>query len=239
MIRKSELKRKNELNSVYLVATLKKWNIKKFYEKISEYPGEWHIITNKKQLTPEYITKIKPRYIFFPHWSFIVEPEILNLSECVCFHETDLPFGRGGSPLQNLISMGFKKTMISALKMEQKVDSGPIYLKHELSLEGGAEEIFLRASEIISDMILYIVKNEPIPQPQIGEITYFKRRTPEQSQLPVDTTLEKVFDHIRMLDAEDYPRAFMEIGNYRFEFSNPIFRTDKIDAIVSITMKRE
>ncbi len=23
--------------------------------------------------------------------------------ECVCFHMTDVPYGRGGSPLQNLI----------------------------------------------------------------------------------------------------------------------------------------
>ena len=43
--------------------------------------------------------------------------EIIRNYECICFHETDLPFGRGGSPIQNLIVRGFKTTKISAIKM--------------------------------------------------------------------------------------------------------------------------
>ncbi len=46
---------------------------------------------------------------------------------CVVFHMTDLPFGRGGSPLQNLISRGIYKTKISAIKVVKEIDAGPIY----------------------------------------------------------------------------------------------------------------
>ena len=42
---------------------------------------------------------------------------------------TDLPYGRGGSPLQNLIINGHKETMMSALRCVQELDAGPIYLK--------------------------------------------------------------------------------------------------------------
>ena len=42
---------------------------------------------------------------------------------------TDLPYGRGGSPLQNLILKGKKTTKITAFKMIDKIDAGPIYLK--------------------------------------------------------------------------------------------------------------
>jgi len=37
---------------------------------------------------------------------------------------TDLSYGRGGSPLQNLIVRGYKDTMISALWIEKELDSG-------------------------------------------------------------------------------------------------------------------
>ena len=55
---------------------------------------------------------------------------------------TDLPFGRGGSPLQNLITRGISKTKISALRCNEEIDAGPIYLKRPLSLHGSAEEIY-------------------------------------------------------------------------------------------------
>jgi len=55
---------------------------------------------------------------------------------------TDLPLGRGGSPLQNLIERGIEKTKISALKVEDGVDTGDIFIKEPLNLKGTAEEIF-------------------------------------------------------------------------------------------------
>ena len=45
---------------------------------------------------------------------------------------TDLPYGRGGSPLQNLIARGFLETKISAILVEKQLDAGPVYLKMEL-----------------------------------------------------------------------------------------------------------
>jgi methionyl-tRNA formyltransferase len=133
----------------------------------------------------------------------------------------DLPFGRGGSPLQNLIVKGFKKTRISAFKVEEELDAGPIYLKKDLSLEGSAEEIFKRASKIIFDeMIPYIIKNNPKPTPQKGETTIFKRRNPEDGNIGNLNNLDKIFDYIRMLDAEGYPPAFVKINRVKIEFSN-------------------
>ncbi|MDZ7775688.1 MAG: hypothetical protein U5L09_08890 [Bacteroidales bacterium] len=74
------------------------------------------IINKKEELSLELLKKITPEYVFFPHWSYIIPESIFNNYECIVFHMTDLPFGRGGSPLQNLISRGYKETKISALK---------------------------------------------------------------------------------------------------------------------------
>ena len=61
----------------------------------------------------------------------------------VIFHMTDLPYGRGGSPLQNLIKRKHRTTKITAILCDDGLDTGDIYLKEDLSLEGSAEEIFL------------------------------------------------------------------------------------------------
>lgn len=220
---------------VYIVATIRPWNIQAFQDTIRHYPGIWHLITDVKELTPGRIKKLKPRYIFFPHWNHIIPASIMDLAECVCFHETDVPFGRGGSPIQNLIVHGRKKTKITALQMTQELDAGPVYLKRPLALEGLAEEIFIRASGIVAEMIREIIDNEPVPRAQKGKPVKFPRRTPEQSVIPLElTTLHELFEHLRMLDAAEYPKAFIEHGGYRFEFSRPALRTGSIEADVRI-----
>ena len=223
-------------DKTYLVATIRPWNVETYHEIISGYDGTWHIVTEKNELTVELVNKLNPRFIFFPHWSHLVPEEILNIAECVCFHETDLPYGRGGSPIQNLIERGHKETVISAFRMTNGLDAGPIYLKNALSLNGLAEEVFIRASRTIAEMILEIITKEPMPKDQEGLATVFTRRTPEQSVIPENLkTLEEVFDHIRMLDTSEYPRAYIQYGDFRLEISRPALRMGAIEADVRIT----
>jgi len=223
-------------NENYVVATIKPWNIKVYNEIIKHYPGVWHLITDHRELTTEKIKLINPKFIFFPHWSHIVPNEILRITTCVCFHETDLPYGRGGSPLQNLIALGHRETVVTALKMTEELDAGPIYLKKTLSLEGLAEEIFIRASYIVAEMIKTIIEEDPKTTEQVGEPALFNRRKPSQSKIPMEeNNLVGLFDHIRMLDAEGYPKAYLEIGGFRYEISRPALKSDEILGDVRIT----
>tara|TARA_A100001011_G_scaffold400437_1_gene514994 strand:- start:3653 stop:4351 length:699 start_codon:yes stop_codon:yes gene_type:complete len=222
----------------YLVVTIKEWNIKRYNLARGNFSGEWYLITNPSELSLEKVRKINPKYIFFPHWSERVPSEITSNYECICFHETDLPFGRGGSPIQNLIVRGFKSTKISAIKMTDKIDAGPIYLKKELSLEGIAEEIYIRSSEIVFEMIKYIIENKPNPIHQEGEVVIFKRRKPDQSIIPKEiTTINELFDFIRMLDAEGYPKAKITFNSFEMEICNPVLRHNKLEGIVQIKPK--
>lgn len=223
--------------NTYIVATIKDWNIKNFHKIASEVKANWHLITNREDLTLEKIKQLKPRYIFFPHWSWIIPKEVYSRFDCVVFHMTDLPFGRGGSPLQNLIVRGIYETKISAIKVIEELDAGPVYLKRNLCLHGSAEEIFIRASDITFDMIKSIVENEPSPAEQEGEPVIFKRRTPAESRIPDVRDLNKVFDWIRMLDAEGYPNAFIETENLRLEFSKAALKSGHILADVKIMLK--
>lgn len=203
----------------YVVAAIRPWNIDAFARHSAAWPGRWTLITEKEALTPERIAALKPRYVFFPHWSWRVPEAVLNAAECVCFHMTDVPYGRGGSPLQNLIAGGHTDTVVSALRMEPELDSGPVYMKRPLSLEGRAQEVYERAAEVIFHMIAEIAQSEPAPVPQLGEPVFFPRRIPAQSEIPASASPDQLYDHIRMLDAEGYPHAFVEHGAFRLEFT--------------------
>jgi len=225
-------------NQVFVVATLKPWNIEVYDEVIKHYPGQWHLITEAKDLTVDKIKALAPKYVFFPHWSDLVPSEILDITTCVCFHGTDVPYGRGGSPLQNLIARGHRDTVVSALEMTEELDAGPVFLKRPLSLEGLGEEIFIRAAYVVAEMIKTIISENPKPKEQTGTPTIFERRTADQSQIGADITgLVELFDHIRMLDAESYPRAFLESGCFRFEISRPALKAGEILADVRIVIK--
>lgn len=197
------------------------------------------LLTNKDELIPENLQAIQPEYIFFPHWSHIIPEPIHQGFNCVIFHMTDVPYGRGGSPLQNLISRGCHQTKISAIKCIRQVDAGPVYLKKDLALHGSAEEIYIRATRIIMKMIVTIIESNPIPHPQEGPPVLFSRRTPEQSDISDLQGIEALFDHIRMLDAPGYPRACFEFNSFQFELSRASLAKDSIVATVKIRTKKE
>ncbi len=221
-----------------MIATIHPWNVQRFMEYRGRLPGEWHLVLSPKDLTAARVAAIKPRYLFFPHWSWKVPREVFEQTESILFHMTDLPYGRGGSPLQNLIVRGHQETVISAVRMTEELDAGPIYMKRPLDLGGSALEIFERASSIIFEMIEEIVQTNPVPLEQQGTPTYFKRRTPDMSRLPENiSSLEQLYDHIRMLDAPGYPQAFLDQKNYRIEFSKTTLKDGQLEAKARISMK--
>lgn len=183
------------------------------------------------------LKKLNPEYIFFPHWSWIIQREIFTSFECVIFHMTDLPYGRGGSPLQNLIVRGHRKTKLTALKCIEELDAGPIYTQRTLSLLGTAEEILKRASGIIEKMIVEIVESRPESVPQVGEVVEFRRRQPKDGDISNLATLHDVYDFIRMLDADGYPQAFVDTECMHLEFFNAKFCADFVEAKVRIRRK--
>ena len=219
-----------------VIATIKSWNITNALRfKESRTEDEVFIISRKDELNLQNIQRIQPQYIFIPHWSYIIPETIYENWNCVVFHMTDLPFGRGGSPLQNLIVRGYKETRISAIKVTGQVDAGPIYLKRDLGLEGSAQEILKRASDLIfNEMIPCFLGRELSPMAQEGEVTLFKRRRPEESVIPAGMGLQQLYDHIRMLDGEGYPRAYLELDHCVIEFFNAEYKNGRIKAVVEI-----
>jgi methionyl-tRNA formyltransferase len=222
----------------FIFAASRPWHRPIFEELAATVRGHWIYAADPAELDPKRVEHIAPRYIFFPHWSWIVPRELTERYECVCFHMTDVPYGRGGSPLQNLIVRGHTHTRLTALRMVEDVDAGPVYAKEDLCLQGSAEEVYLRAGRVSADMIRWIVDNEPEPLPQDGPTVIFPRRKPDQSALPAEGTLGQLHDFIRMLDAQGYPHAYVEHGDYRLEFTRSALYDGRVVADVTITLRR-
>lgn len=223
-----------------IIAYSKPWYQAIVHQLMEKYPDiHIHTIETKEQLTKLYVDNIRPDYIFFPHWSFIIDESIYGNYKCIIFHMTDVPFGRGGSPLQNLIARGIYDTKISAIQCVKELDAGPVYLKMPLSLYGNAEDIYRRASLIVGEMIATIIDENPEPIPQMGEVVTFKRRQPHEGNIAELNTLEQVYDYIRMLDAEGYPKAFIEVGKFVLEFKQSSLKEGEVWADVRIKLKED
>lgn len=201
-----------------LIVTTKPWNI----NKINFFKNrlKLKIIADRKNFTKNNIKKIKPDLIFFPHWSWIVDKFFFNNYKCICFHMTDLPYGIGGTPLQNLLIRGKKFTTVSAFRMNGKIDQGPILLKKKMILSGNAESIYIRCSNIVFNMIKAIIKKYPKEKKQLGKKVYFKRILSSHLDADKIRSLSQLHDLIRMRDAPTYINSFLKFKKFKISFFN-------------------
>lgn len=223
----------------YVVAGSRSWSRRVFEERISRFPGRWLLVSTPAELETLDLASLRPRYLFFTHWSWKVPAEIVRSHECVCFQMTDLPYGRGGSPLQNLIIRGHRTTKLTALRMVDELDAGPVYTKEDLSLGGSAEEIYRRAADLVADFIARMIREPLTPVPRQGKSVVFRRRKPAESRLPEAASLSELHDFIRMLDAEGFPKAFLEVGDLRLEFSRADLHEGSLETRVTMTRRQE
>lgn len=192
---------------------------KKLYKMLSK-KYQITLLTNPSKLTYSYVKKINPKIIFFPDWSWMVPSKIVKNYKCVCFHESNLPKFRGGSPIQNQIIRGITKTKTTAFFMTEELDGGDILLQKDLSLEGSLNNIFDRMITNDYKMIESIIKGKYHVRKQSGKPTIFKRRKPEDSELKsLNHSTAYLYNFIRML-TDPYPNAFLRINNKKIVFKS-------------------
>ena len=212
---------------VYLFCGYRDWSLK-LYQKLSEKYDDVIIIKSPKKLTYSFVKKLNPEFIFFPDWSWIIPEKITSNYKCVCFHESNLPKFRGGSPLQNQIIRGITKTKTTAFFMSDGIDEGDIILQQSLSLNGKITEIFSRMIDNDFKMIEKIISGNYKLTKQKGKPSIFKRRKPENSELDSSShSLEYFYNFIRMLD-DPYPNAFIKLGNKKLILKNAQFKKGKL-----------
>jgi methionyl-tRNA formyltransferase len=186
------------------------------------------------------INKLKPKIIFFLHWSKKIPNKVFKNFVCIQFHSSDLPKFRGGSPIQNQILSGLSKTKITAFKVSERIDQGKICLKEDLSLNGNAQEIFKRMEKICLKMITKIVKSKNlIFKKQVKMLKIYKRRKPSESQIDFNKfkDIKSIYNFIRSTDAKKYPKAFNRYKKFEIEFYNAKIKSNKLYAEIKISKK--
>ena len=133
-------------------------------------------------------------------------------------HESDLPRGRGWSPLTWQVLEGADRIAVSLFETGPRVDAGPIYLQTWITLDGTELVEELRACQADATITLcreWINRYPSIVaegRPQAGGGTIYRRRTPKDSELDLNKTLGEQFSLLRVVDSERYPAFFSREG---------------------------
>jgi methionyl-tRNA formyltransferase len=138
-------------------------------------------------------------------------------------HASDLPRGRGWSPHIWDILNGADHLTVSLLEAGDKVDTGAIWQKLTIPLEG--HELFdeinkkLFAAELA--LMDYAVENidvvKPMPQPEEGA-THYPRRDPSMSRLDPERPIAEQFDLLRVCDPDRFP-AYFDWRGHRYKLT--------------------
>ena len=221
-------------DKTYLIVSVHPFFKKKFNTKKKN--KKFLFISKKNELNKKILKRLNPEIIFFPYWHWKISKSIVQNYNCIGFHTAPLPYGRGGSPIQNQIFLGKINSQICAIKYNEIIDGGKVYLRKNIKLNGNANEIFNNIFSKISIMINKLSNKLTIPKEQKGKITKFKRRKPLQSKIPQTIKISKLYDFIRMLDFDfnNFPKSFLKYKGYKYIFSKPILKNKTIKANVEI-----
>lgn len=170
----------------YVVATQRPWG-KAVYDRVSEASKDlWacRFVEPPHEEQGQLLDLLEhtmPRYVFFLHWSDYIPPTIYERWECVNFHCTALPYGRGGHPIENLLLVGRKSTIMTAHRVVAELDAGPVYWQYgPVSLRARTKtEILDGFVEPCAELIRMIVSHDPPPRPQAGPVVRFSRLAPD------------------------------------------------------------
>jgi UDP-2,4-diacetamido-2,4,6-trideoxy-beta-L-altropyranose hydrolase len=156
---------------------------------------------------------------FYLSYGSIVDASTLTrFKNNLVVHESDLPKGRGWSPMTYLILEGEKRIPVTLLEAADQVDTGAIYLQDWINLRGN--ELGVEWRQLQSDATLRVCQNFVSDYPnilgkarqQVGESFFYPRRRPSDSELDPHKTISEQFSLFRVADNESYPVFFVLMG---------------------------
>lgn len=167
--------------------------------------------------------------------------ELVNASvrclykKVLVIHASDLPAGRGWSPLIWQVLEGRKEIVVTLFEAVDKVDDGSIWEKTSIHLEGHelVDEINSKLFDAERQLMTFAVEHfdDVVPQEQPPEgITFYAKRTPEDSRIDPDKTLREQFNWLRVADPDRYP-SFMDLMGYRYKITVDKMEPDPVVGI--------
>ncbi|MBZ0159608.1 MAG: UDP-2,4-diacetamido-2,4,6-trideoxy-beta-L-altropyranose hydrolase [bacterium] len=134
-------------------------------------------------------------------------------------HASDLPCGRGMSPMTWLVLEGKDRIPVTLLEAADLVDSGDIYMQVRFELTGTEliDELRAAVTKATFHLCREFVDQFPTSAakrvPQKGNPTFYRRRFPKDSELNVAQSLATQFNLLRVVDNDHYPAWFNHKGS--------------------------
>lgn len=156
--------------------------------------------------------------VFILSYFEIIKHQFLQMHQHnIVVHASDLPKGRGWAPLFWQILEGKSIIPIVLFEANEKADDGEIYLKDTIVYEGHELNAEIREKQALKtiEMCLKFLNSYDKLQPimQTGVPTYYSKRTPLDSELDINRSIEEQFNLLRIVSNEEYPAYFYRDGH--------------------------
>jgi len=151
-----------------------------------------------------------------------VPSEIRNLfTYSLVIHGSDLPKGRGWSPLVWQILEGSNDVVLTLFEVDDEIDAGKIWKKEHIHFEGHElfeeiiEKFFNSEIKLMDFALEYFSNIEPYEQ-SISNSSYYPKRNPADSKIDENLSIAEQFDLLRIADPKRYP-AFFIFRNHKYK----------------------
>jgi len=168
--------------------------------------------------------KISPDIVIVVAYGQIIPKSFLEIPKFgfINIHASLLPKWRGAAPIQRAIMNKDKKIGVSIMKIEEKLDRGPVLASIELQLDqnvthGEMEKHLATKGADLLIKSLNDIKSENLQfSKQIdSEATYAKKINKNETKINWNLNASKVLAHIHSLSPN--PGAWFEFENERFK----------------------
>ena len=168
--------------------------------------------------------ELSPDIVVVVAYGQIISKNFLNIAKFgfINIHASLLPKWRGAAPIQRAIMNGDKKIGVSIMKIEEKLDSGPVLASKEIELGQNAThgEIEKTLSVMGANLLVENLKrlergNSKFIGQVHSEATYAKKIDKGETKINWSLDATKVLAHIHGLSP--VPGAWLEYENERFK----------------------
>lgn len=195
---------------------------------LTDNPNSW-ILPSVEILAKEIKTIFSYDTIIVHNHKDVIEGEILIMLSCekkfkrldlnkknLVVHESNLPNGKGWSPVTWQVIEGKKEIQMTLFEANDSIDSGEIYLKKSMQLNGDEllKDIKDLQGKITNELIIDFLKLYPNISgvQQSGDETFYRKRTSSDSELDINKTILEQFNLLRVCDNDRYPAFFIING---------------------------
>lgn len=157
---------------------------------------------------------------FLSYWSLANSEVLDRATHSLVVHASDLPRGKGWSPLTWQILQGKNQIPVRLFEAEAAVDSGDIYGAMDIEFEGHElldelrDRLLDATFELCADFVDKYPSCIPSRTKQEGDQSFYPRRTSEDSRLDPNSTLASQFNFLRTVDNTAYPAFFEHLGHF-------------------------